>query len=45
VPAGFSIPMQAIRSPISIAAIAFTGEERATRVAHIRPRNASQKYS
>ena len=26
-------------------AIAFTGEDRATMVAHMRPRNASQKYS
>ena len=30
---------------MNIPAIAFTGEERATSVAHIRPRNASQKYS
>ena len=45
VPAGFSMPMQATSSPSSIAAIAFTGEERATSVAHISPRKASQKYS
>ena len=44
-PPGFSIPMQATSRPSSIAAIAFTGEERATSVAHIRPRKASQKYS
>ncbi len=30
---------------MNMPAIAFTGEERATSVAHIRPRNASQKYS
>ena len=45
VPAGFSMPMQDTSRPSSIAAIAFTGEERATRVAHISPRKASQKYS
>jgi hypothetical protein len=45
VPAGFSIPIQATSSPSSIEAIAFTGEERATSVAHIRPSSASQKYS
>ena len=45
VPAGFSIPMHATSKPSSIEAIAFTGEERATSVAHIRPSSASQKYS
>ena len=45
VPAGFSMPMQDTSRPSSIDAIAFTGEERATRVAHISPRKASQKYS
>ena len=30
---------------MNIAAMAFTGEERATSVAHINPRKASQKYS
>ena len=45
VPAGFSMPMQATSRPISMLAIAFTGEDRATMVAHIRPRKASQKYS
>ncbi len=44
-PPGFSIPMHDTRSPSSIAAIAFTGDERATSVAHIKPRKASQKYS
>ena len=45
VPAGFSMPMQATSRPSSMLAIALTGEERATSVAHMRPRKASQKYS
>ena len=45
VPAGFSKPTQDTSRPISIDAMAFTGEERATRVAHISPSSASQKYS
>ena len=45
VPPGFSMPMQATSSPISIEAMALMGEDRATSVAHIRPRKASQKYS
>jgi hypothetical protein len=45
VPAGFSIPMHETSSPISMLAIAFTGEDRATMVAHMRPSKASQKYS
>ena len=45
VPAGFSMPMQETSRPSSMLAMAFTGEERATSVAHIRPRKASQKYS
>ena len=45
VPAGFSMPMQAISRPSSIEAMALIGEDRATRVAHISPRKASQKYS
>ena len=44
-PPGFSMPMQEISRPSSMLATAFTGEERATRVAHIKPRKASQKYS
>ena len=44
-PAGLSMPIQAMRSPSSIPAIAFTGDERATMVAHIKPSRASQKYS
>ena len=44
-PPGFSMPTQETRRPMNIPAIAFTGEERATSVAHIRPRKASQKYS
>src|SRR4051794_24305725 len=44
-PPGFSMPTQEINSPSSMLAIAFTGEERATSVAHISPRKASQKYS
>ena len=44
-PPGFSMPMQATRSPSSMLAIAFTGEDRATRVAHMSPSRASQKYS
>ena len=44
-PPGFSMPTHETSSPMSIPAMAFTGEERATRVAHIKPRNASQKYS
>ena len=45
VPAGFSMPMQATSRPSSIEAIALIGEDRATSVAHISPRKASQKYS
>src|SRR6186713_2281224 len=45
VPAGFSMPTHETSSPISMLAIAFTGDERATMVAHINPRKASQKYS
>jgi len=45
VPAGFSMPMQATSRPPSMDAMAFTGEERATSVAHINPMKASQKYS
>src|SRR3712207_8454533 len=45
VPAGFSIPMQAISRPSSMEAMALMGEDRATSVAHISPRKASQKYS
>ena len=44
-PPGLSMPMQEIKSPSSMPAMAFTGDERATKVAHIRPRKASQKYS
>ncbi len=44
-PPGFSMPMQETSRPRNMPAMAFTGEERATSVAHIRPRNASQKYS
>ncbi|MHC2272345.1 hypothetical protein ACVILJ_007728 [Bradyrhizobium diazoefficiens] len=44
-PPGFSIPIQETSRPRNMPAIAFTGEERATRVAHIRPSSASQKYS
>src|SRR3979411_3046546 len=44
-PPGFSMPMQETSRPMNMPAIAFTGEERATSVAHISPRNASQKYS
>ena len=44
-PPGFSMPTHATSRPMNMAAIAFTGEERATSVAHIRPRKASQKYS
>ena len=44
-PAGFSMPMQETSRPSSMLAIAFTGLERATMVAHISPRHASQKYS
>jgi len=44
-PAGFSMPTQVISRPRNIEAIALTGEERATMVAHISPSSASQKYS
>src|SRR3979411_122676 len=44
-PPGFSMPTHETKRPMNIPAIAFTGDERATRVAHIKPRNASQKYS
>ncbi len=39
------MPMQETSKPRNMPAIAFTGEERATSVAHIRPSSASQKYS
>ena len=39
------MPIQAISNPSSIPAIAFTGDERATMVAHINPSRDSQKYS
>ena len=45
VPAGFSMPTQATSSPSSMEAMALTGEDRATSVAHMRPSKASQKYS
>ena len=39
------MPIQATIRPSNMLAIAFTGEDRATSVAHIRPSSASQKYS
>src|SRR5690242_3988273 len=44
-PPGFSMPMQETSKPMNMPAMAFTGEERATNVAHINPSSASQKYS